>query len=157
MLYSPILLVDSVISPVLTYIGRDNKSLCLFLGALSSCQPEATEPSDYGCYDISHEQHWGCWDNYLYLQPAFASKVRGLASQHRFLEAPDLELSFNFGYATAIAALIIEQHLNQDENVQGKGLQEYLTAWQASGGHISIAQAEKHFHELKQYYDLKAA
>ena len=64
----------------------------------------------HGLYSITEPRHRALWDNYLALDPERASLVRGLASQHAFLSAPQLELTVNLRYATAIAWLLVEQH-----------------------------------------------
>ena len=64
---------------------------------------------------LNHEAHWAVWDDYLAQQPDLASRVRGLASQHRFLEDPDLELTLNQGYAIAITAIWVLTQASEAE------------------------------------------
>ncbi|MEW5251072.1 hypothetical protein [Microbulbifer discodermiae] len=59
-----------------------------------------------GIYQIQPHTHRGIWDDYLIHHPALASKIRGLASQHDFLQHPHSELATNLRYATAIALLV---------------------------------------------------
>ena len=59
-------------------------------------------------YSIPERRHQQLWDNYLALDPDLASRVRGLASQHAFLDGPHLELTVNLRYSTAIAWMMIE-------------------------------------------------
>ncbi len=59
-----------------------------------------------GLYQITPRMHRNIWDNYLSHQPELASKVRGLASQHEFLQHPHAELATNLAYATAVAMIV---------------------------------------------------
>jgi hypothetical protein len=157
MLNSPIVLIDTVIRPVLAYIGKNQSSLPIFIGALS-CHVSDDNPVDrLGCFNISHDQHWNCWDNYIALNPAFASKIRGLASQHRFLEEPDAELTLNSGYAAAIAALIIEQHLDGELADNSFDFDLLIRAWSASGGYLSNDELMEQCSILKSHYIQRAA
>jgi len=61
------------------------------------------EGRGYGIYHISANTHRAIWDKYLIDHPEQASRVRGLAGQHSFLEDPQGELTTNLKYATAIA------------------------------------------------------
>jgi len=62
-----------------------------------------------GIYHISPAAHRAVWDKYLIDHPEQASKVRGLASQHSFLEDPHGELISNMKYSTAIAWYIYKR------------------------------------------------
>ncbi len=59
-----------------------------------------------GIYQITPRMHRNIWDNYLARQPELASRVRGLASQHEFLQHPHAELATNLAYATAVAMMV---------------------------------------------------
>ena len=59
-----------------------------------------------GIYQITPRMHRNIWDNFLASQPDLASKVRGLASQHEFLQHPHAELATNLSYATAVALMV---------------------------------------------------
>ncbi len=63
----------------------------------------------YGIYCITPLMHKNIWDKYLVTQPELASQVRGLASQHEFLENPHQELATNLSYATAIAWMVYQR------------------------------------------------
>lgn len=106
-------LSQHVIRPTLVYLQRhSNSAEALLLGA-AACQSALGSaldtPQGHGLYRISELAHQMLWDQYLAFDPELASRVRGLASQHAFLEAPHLELTVNLRYATAIAWLLIEQ------------------------------------------------
>jgi len=76
----------------------------------------------YGIYRIDSKTHRAIWDEYLAFNPDLASKVRGLASQHKFLTNPDAELATNLIYATAIAWLVFERSelsLPADDDIAG--------------------------------------
>lgn len=69
----------------------------------------AAPPGGLGPFGITAQQHEQIWDGYLAFQPEQASRVRGLASQRRFLECPHQELVTNLAYSTAIAWLLLER------------------------------------------------
>lgn len=104
---------DQIIGPTLRYLGVESsvaEELLLGTAALESeLNPLHRDEAGLGIYQITPEQHRQIWDTYLAFKPDLASKVRGLASQHRFLEDPDSELSWNLSYATAIAWLIYQR------------------------------------------------
>lgn len=64
-------------------------------------------PDTFGLFRITEHQHLSLWDQHLVKNPDLASKIRGLASQHQFLQSPHQELNVNLNYATAIAAFAI--------------------------------------------------
>jgi hypothetical protein len=101
-----------VIRPTLTYLGRHNQAAeALLLGVAASQSAlgaELDNPRGHGLYSIADAQHRRLWDEYLAHDPDLASLVRGLASQHAFLTGPDMELTVNLRYATAIAWLMVE-------------------------------------------------
>jgi len=103
-----------VIRPTLMYLGRhDPNAESLLLGIAASQSELGSALHDrrgHGLYSITEPCHRTLWDTYLALDPDRASLVRGLASQHAFISAPQLELTVNLRYATAIAWLLVEQH-----------------------------------------------
>ncbi|MDU9410570.1 hypothetical protein RTH74_23460 [Pseudomonas sp. zfem001] len=105
-------LSQHVIRPTLLYLERHSATAeALLLGA-AACQSALGSaldtPQGHGLYRISEQRHQILWDQHLAFDPDLASRVRGLASQHAFLEAPHMELTVNLRYATAIAWLMIE-------------------------------------------------
>lgn len=105
-------LSQHVIRPTLLYLQRHSDTAeALLLGA-AACQSALGSaldtPQGHGLYRISEQRHQSLWDQHLAFDPELASRVRGLASQHAFLDAPHLELTVNLRYATAIAWLLIE-------------------------------------------------
>lgn len=103
-----------VIRPTLIYLGRHSQTAeTLLLGVAASQSELGSALHDrrgHGLYRITEPRHRALWDDYLALDPERASLVRGLASQHAFLSGPQLELTVNLRYATAIAWLLVEQH-----------------------------------------------
>ena len=101
-----------VIRPTLEYLGCCSATAETLLLGIAAAQSELgrclAQHQRYGLFQISAERHRHCWDSYLARDPCRASRVRGLASQHAFLEDPQLELTVNLRYATAIAWLMIE-------------------------------------------------
>lgn len=121
-----------VIAPALTYLERYSKSAEALLLSIAAGQStlgcQLAESNTYGIFKISAEQHQHCWDAYLVSDPSLASRVRGLASQHAFLEDPHLELAVNLRYATAIAWFLIEaQHI---ELPAEPDIQRFAQIWQ---------------------------
>ena len=106
-------LSQHVIRPTLVYLQRHSATAEAMLLGAAACQSALgsvlNTPQGHGLYRISAQHHQILWDQYLAFNPELASRVRGLASQHAFLEAPHLELTVNLRYATAIAWLMIER------------------------------------------------
>ncbi len=104
---------EQIIGPTLKYLGIDSnvaEELLLGTAALESqLNPLHKNAERLGIYQITPRQHRQIWDEYLAFKPDLASRVRGLASQHRFLQDPDSELSWNLSYATAIAWLMYQR------------------------------------------------
>ncbi|KAF0865351.1 hypothetical protein [Pseudomonas sp. LD120] len=102
-----------VIRPTLIYLGSHSKTAeALLLGIAASQSALGSALHDrrgHGLYRITESRHQALWDHYLALDPERASLVRGLASQHAFLSGPNLELTVNLRYATAIAWLLVEE------------------------------------------------
>jgi len=102
-----------VIRPTLLYLGSQcprAESLLLGVAASQSALGDALhDRRGHGLYRIAETRHRALWDVYLAADPDLASRVRGLASQHAFLNSPHVELTVNLRYATAIAWLLIEQ------------------------------------------------
>lgn len=109
MLYSSVTFYHQVVKPTLCSLHINNPVLARILTAIAVC-PESSGTGGIGVYQITHQQHRQLWDGYLAHRPELASRVRGLASQHRFLSDPELELALNPGYATAVAVYLIAQH-----------------------------------------------
>ncbi|MCD8521372.1 MAG: hypothetical protein LRY66_14765 [Saccharospirillaceae bacterium] len=101
-----------VIQPTLQRIGVTNPMACTLLLATAAQESalgshlKAAGQRGLGIYRIHSLTHRHVWDAYLARQPELASTVRGLASQHDFLNHPHAELTTNLSYATAIAWFI---------------------------------------------------
>lgn len=106
-------LAAQVIKPTLAYLDMySHAAERLLLGTAaqqSDFDPFCQCGTGFGIYQISSKQHRCVWDCYLAFETDLASKVRGLASQRQFLDNPDLELTTNLSYSTAIAWLIYRQ------------------------------------------------
>ncbi|MFT5579876.1 MAG: hypothetical protein ACI9WS_002636 [Paraglaciecola psychrophila] len=106
-------LIHHAIRPTLEYLEMYSlaaEQLLLATAAQESgFNPFYQSDRGIGIYQITPLEHRMIWDNYLAFIPDLASKVRGLASQHLFLENPDQELAVNFSYSTAIAWIIYSQ------------------------------------------------
>jgi len=104
---------NHVIRPTLEGLGTWNtnaEELLLATAAQESCMGfHILSESTYGVYQITAATHVEVWDQYLVNRPDMASRVRGLASQHMFLENPHRELTTNLLYATAIAWFVYER------------------------------------------------
>jgi hypothetical protein len=144
-------LCQYVIRPTLIYLGRHTPNAELFLVGVAASQSalgaELDSHRGHGLYSITDTLHWRVWDEYLAKDPDLASLVRGLASQHAFLTGPDLELTVNLRYSTAIAWLMVEASrlpLPAEHDLLGmariwrqifqpKGnLKDFATAWHTS-------------------------
>lgn len=138
-----------VIRPTLTYLGCQQPGAESFLLAVAASQSALGTELDgqrgHGLYGISDSLHYQLWESYLAKDPDLASLVRGLASQHAFLTGPDLELTVNLRYSTAIAWMMVEASrltLPAEDDLQGLAriwrrifqprgrLQDFTTAWQ---------------------------
>ncbi|TCS40762.1 hypothetical protein [Reinekea marinisedimentorum] len=131
---------NQVVQPALNSMGAENKELSAFLSLLM--MPELS-PSQglFGPFQITSETHHAVWDNYLALDPEKASCVRGLASQRRFLETPDLELNLNWGYAVAISASVLE--MNTAIAVSALTEQQLAEIWFqhcVKGNHVNLVK-----------------
>ncbi|MBF8680652.1 hypothetical protein [Pseudomonas fulva] len=139
-----------VIRPTLIYLARHCVSAEMLLLGIAACQSALGSAlhgrRGHGLFRIDDQRHRTLWDDYLARDPDLASRVRGLASQHAFLGGPDLELTVNLRYATAIAWLLVEAQAvtlpavddrigqariwRQIFNPQGR-LRDFTEAWQA--------------------------
>ena len=138
-----------VIRPTLIYLGRHNPTAESLLLGIAASQSELGsalhDRRGNGLYSITEPRHRALWDDYLAQDPERASLVRGLASQHAFLSAPQLELTVNLRYATAIAWLLVEReqpNLPEPDDLHGMAriwrqvfqpqgrLRDFLQAWQ---------------------------
>ena len=100
-----------------------------------------------GVFHIDAKTHERIWDNYLAKNPELASLIRGLASQHMFLEKPHSELATNLIYSTAIAWSIYK---SQEAPVPNKkDIQAIARCWQHyfNGKHASQTVFIKHYQE----------
>lgn len=109
-------LLQRVIRPTLALIDHSNRfAEALLISAAQACKVgdnlSPAQGPGLGVYGISPEQHRSLWDTYLVHHHDLASQVRGLASQREFLVHPDDELITNLRYATAVAWLLMRQHL----------------------------------------------
>lgn len=100
-------LIREVIRPTLKYLDVCSSSAEALLLGSAACQSQLGEHpglfQHFGLWQLSSEQHRALWDGFLAHDPDLASRIRGLASQHAFLENPDLELCVNLRYACALA------------------------------------------------------
>ncbi|WP_110949030.1 hypothetical protein [Pseudomonas bohemica] len=148
-----------VIRPTLIYLGRHQPGAESFLLAVAASQSalgaELDSQRGHGLYGISDSLHYQLWDGYLAKDPDLASLVRGLASQHAFLTGPDLELTVNLRYSTAIAWMMVEASrltLPSEDDLLGMAriwrrvfqprgrLQDFTSAWQTSVRPLSQAE-----------------
>lgn len=139
MLFSIDTLRKQVIQPCLAYLDIHVENFDCFLASIILCS--SAQDDGLGAFHISHQQHWDLWDNFLVNNPALASKIRGLASQHRFLDDPDNELNFNMGYAIAIAAFLILRELP----TQGLRTAHLISAWSIISPTTNTVQLEQAF------------
>lgn len=86
---------------LLAALCRDSRSGSLLAGRL------------LGPWGMSSERHRQLWDHYLARDPDLASRIRGLASQHAFLQDPELELRVNLRYACAMAWVALRQAIGE--------------------------------------------
>lgn len=140
-----------VIRPTLLYLGRHDPTAELFLVGVAASQSALGTKLDtqrgHGLYSINGNRHCRLWDEFLAKDPDLASLVRGLASQHAFLAGPDVELTVNLRYSTAIAWLMVEAsrlELPAEHDLLGMAriwrqifqpqgqLKDFATAWQTS-------------------------
>jgi hypothetical protein len=138
-----------VIRPTLIYLGCQHPAAEFFLLGVAASQSalgaELDSQRGHGLYSIPDIRHRQLWDDYLARDPDLASRVRGLASQHAFLSGPDMELTVNLRYSTAIAWLMVEaSHLSLPDPNDSLGmariwrqifqpggrLRDFTTAWQ---------------------------
>ena len=101
-----------VVQPTLSKLGLGSTQAELLLVATadfhSALGSTLSTAAGFGLFAISSELHNELWDSYIAFDCDLASKVRGLASQHEFTKAPDLELVTNLQYSVAIAWLIYQ-------------------------------------------------
>ncbi|MCG8669653.1 MAG: hypothetical protein MI867_09610 [Pseudomonadales bacterium] len=106
-------LLELIIRPTLKSLGVNNpiaERLMLGTAAVQSNLGFFLQSQrGIGLFGISSEIHQSIWDEYLAFQEDLASNVRGFASQHEFLKAPNTELASNLRYATAIAWMIYQR------------------------------------------------
>ncbi len=134
---------EYVIRPTLKQLGQYSRAAeNLLLGTAAQESGLGTHLKEehshgLGIYRISRQRHIKVWDQYLVNFPQLASDVRGLASQHEFLEHPHAELTTNLSYATAIAWAIYCQHgvvLPQNPDNAEALAQQWLQHFHRAGG-----------------------
>ena len=134
LLCSPNQFLSNVVQPALLHLGWTEQSLGVVIAAIPFTV-DHSQPSDrraLGPFLMSHEQHWSTWDHYLAANAELASRMRGLASQHRFTADPDLELCLNAGYASAIAAAFLKSQLA--DQTEACDLTCLICCWQQVAG-----------------------
>ena len=141
---NPADLATHIIKPTLDYLGvQSGAAEKLLLGTVaqaSNFDLFSEQHHGIGIFQITSKGHRQAWDNYLAFRPDLASKVRGLASQHRFLREPDQELKTNLAYSTAIAWIIyLQSDLQLPEADDVDGLSQF---WSAHFCHREQRQAE---------------
>ena len=98
-------LCQYVIRPTLVYLNRHCASAeALLLGIAASQSALGSALHDrrgHGLYRIGEHRHRALWDEYLARDPDLASLVRGLASQHAFLLAPQRRCAKSITYNVA--------------------------------------------------------
>ena len=102
-----------IVRPVANALTSSNGWLELTLTGVALAQGFSgwhLDPERHGVYGMTREQHRQVWDDFLAFRPELASQVRGFASQRQFLNDPDLELSSNLSYATAVALALLLRH-----------------------------------------------
>ena len=142
-------LAQYVIRPTLEYLGNWSEEAELLLAGTASAQSGMGDhigenSGGRGIYAIDSETHRRVWDEYLAFRPELASRVRGLASQREFLAHPDLELSTNLAYATAIAWTIYAWH---GVKLPHSGRPARLRALWARLFPHACRQRARHFHD----------
>lgn len=102
-----------VIVPTLNKLGCQSLAAANLLLGTAATQSQLgfhlREQRGIGLYGVDTDAHRNVWDQYLAYDADLASQVRGFASQHEFLKAPDIELATNLCYATAIAWMRYQQ------------------------------------------------
>lgn len=97
-------LKETVIRPTLRYLGKESGAAENLLAAIALHQHQHPHGTTAGLlFPVDAGLHQKVWNQYLAFDPDIASKIRGLASQHEFLNNPHSELRTNLSYATAIA------------------------------------------------------
>ena len=104
-------ILECIIRPTLHRLGVYNpiaEQLMLGTAAVQSNMGSYLRSSSggIGLFGIQHDRHEELWDSYLAFDADLASEIRGFASQHEFLKAPDMELACNMRYAATIAWMI---------------------------------------------------
>lgn len=117
---------ELVIRPTLKYLDNWNPAMeNLLVGTAvqeSGLGFSLRQGKMLGLYHISPATHRAVWDRHLVAFPELASRVRGMAGQHSFLEDPHGELLTNLKYATAIAWCVyqrVRQPLPEARDIEG--------------------------------------
>jgi len=98
-------LKKTVIEPALIAAGLETHNLSRLLDTIAVAEQNRHRPNRYGPFGMTAWMHRRVWDHYIVQSPELACRIRGLASQRRFLDDPHSELNLNWGYATALAGL----------------------------------------------------
>lgn len=104
-------LKQAVIEPALQCAQLPDAGLPAWLDAVAQAEQPRRSDNRFGPFGMTARQHQHVWDDYIAQWPDLACRIRGLASQRCFLADPHRELSLNWGYATALAALNARFHL----------------------------------------------
>lgn len=113
-------LIRWVIQPTLQRLGIEHPKAARLLLATAAQESglgshlKADGQRGLGLYQLHSLTHRHVWDYYLVNFPELASTVRGLASQHNFLDNPHAELTTNLTYATAIAWFVYARNAEFD-------------------------------------------
>ncbi|GAB3101213.1 hypothetical protein G8770_16085 [Aestuariicella hydrocarbonica] len=102
-----------------------------------------------GIFRIRPLTHRRIWDKFLIHNPPLASTIRGLASQHAFLDHPHAELATNLRYTTAIAWLIYYRHqkpLPEAADIEGLAQFWWRHYQRRTGG--STQEFIQHYHQF---------
>jgi hypothetical protein len=152
----------NIIRPTLEYMNVWSQESELLLAgtaaketgfSICSLNKDALNNTSLGIYGISSEKHRYIWDDYLAFQPDLASHIRGLASQHAFLNNPEFELITNLAYSTAIAWLIyIEAGLKAGTY---NCLQQQAFAWRTYFHPSQSSEEYKYCNTFYKYINLK--
>lgn len=98
-------LKNCLIKPALQQARLNDAGLPSWLDAVAQAEQQRRNTDRFGPFGMTASQHQRVWDEYIAQWPELACQIRGMASQRCFLNDPHAELSLNWGYATALAAL----------------------------------------------------
>ncbi len=129
--------LTQMVQPVLRQLGVESRLFeSLLLGAAWTTGFSPWQPSSnrLGIYGLDASWHRRLWDDWLAFQPELASRVRGFAGQHSFLNDPHHELVNNLTYATAVAvcALLRHSEKNPDQLAKTMDAGSLTATWAAA-------------------------